>query len=36
MVALLSLGALLWLRVDPTRELFPEERVAADQLELVG
>jgi len=24
MIALLSLGALLWLRVDPTRELFPE------------
>jgi len=24
MVALLSLGALLWLRVDPTRELLPE------------
>ena len=24
MVALLSVGALLWLRVDPTRELFPE------------
>jgi ACS family glucarate transporter-like MFS transporter len=25
MVALLFLGALLWLQVDPTRELFPEE-----------
>ena len=25
MVALLALGALLWLQVDPTRELFPEE-----------
>jgi hypothetical protein len=25
MVALLSLGALLWLQVDPTRELFPEK-----------
>ena len=25
MVALLSLGALLWWQVDPTRELFPEE-----------
>jgi MFS family permease len=25
MVALLSLGALLWLQVDPARELFPEE-----------
>jgi ACS family glucarate transporter-like MFS transporter len=24
MVALLCLGALLWLQVDPTRELFPE------------
>jgi ACS family glucarate transporter-like MFS transporter len=26
MVALLSLGALLWLQADPTRELFPEEQ----------
>jgi len=25
MVALLALGALLWLQVDPTRELFPQE-----------
>jgi len=25
MVALLALGALLWLQADPTRELFPEE-----------
>jgi MFS transporter, ACS family, glucarate transporter len=25
MVALLALGALLWLQVDPTRELFPEK-----------
>ena len=24
MVSLLCLGALLWLQVDPTRELFPE------------
>ena len=24
MVALLCVGALLWLQVDPTRELFPE------------
>ena len=28
MVALLSLGALLWLQVDPTRELFPEKPLA--------
>jgi MFS transporter, ACS family, glucarate transporter len=28
MVALLSLGALLWLQADPTRELFPEEHLA--------
>ena len=27
MVALLALGALLWLRIDPTRELFPDERL---------
>jgi MFS family permease len=26
MVGLLALGALLWLQVDPTRELFPEQR----------
>jgi len=26
MVVLLAVGALLWLRVDPTRELFPETR----------
>jgi ACS family glucarate transporter-like MFS transporter len=26
MVALLSLGSLLWLQADPTRELFPEEQ----------
>jgi hypothetical protein len=25
MVALLALGALLWLRVDPALELFPEQ-----------
>jgi MFS family permease len=31
MVALLSLGALLWLRVDPTSELFPEEVLADGQ-----
>jgi MFS family permease len=31
MVALLSLGALLWLQVDPTRELFPEEHLAVGQ-----
>jgi predicted MFS family arabinose efflux permease len=31
MVALLSLGALLWLQVDPTRELFPETRLADPQ-----
>jgi MFS family permease len=31
MVALLLLGALLWLRVDPTRELFPEEHLAVGQ-----
>jgi hypothetical protein len=24
MVAALSVGALLWVRLDPTRELFPE------------
>jgi hypothetical protein len=29
MVALLSLGAALWLQVDATRDLFPEERPAA-------
>jgi predicted MFS family arabinose efflux permease len=29
MVALLAVGALLWLQVDPTRELFPEGMVAA-------
>jgi MFS-type transporter involved in bile tolerance (Atg22 family) len=28
MVALLCVGALLWLQVDPTRELFPEVRPA--------
>jgi len=28
MVALLMLGALLWLRVDATRELFPDELLA--------
>src|SRR5450755_3541528 len=28
MVALLCVGALLWLQVDPTRELFPEVRSA--------
>jgi len=27
MVALLALGALLWLQIDPTRELFPDERL---------
>ena len=27
MVALLALGALLWLQVDPTRELFPEKHL---------
>ena len=31
MVALLSVGALLWLQVDPTRELFPEELPADGQ-----
>ena len=31
MVALLSLGALLWVQVDPTRELFPEEPLADRQ-----
>jgi MFS family permease len=31
MVALLSLGALLWLQVDPTRELFPEKLLADGQ-----
>jgi predicted MFS family arabinose efflux permease len=31
MVALLSLGALLWLQVDPTRELFPETHLADPQ-----
>jgi predicted MFS family arabinose efflux permease len=31
MVALLSLGALLWLQVDPTRELFPERHLADPQ-----
>jgi MFS transporter, ACS family, glucarate transporter len=30
MVALLSLGALLWVRTDPTRELFPEDLVDED------
>jgi hypothetical protein len=38
MVALLALGALLWLQVDPTRELFPEklldESVSAGPLRL--
>ena len=33
MVALLSLGALLWLQVDPARELFPEELLADGQSE---
>ena len=28
MVALLSVGAVLWLQVDATRELFPDERAA--------
>jgi len=28
MVALLALGAVLWVHVDPTRELFPEECLA--------
>jgi MFS family permease len=31
MVALLSLGALLWLRVDPTSELFPEKLLVDGQ-----
>jgi ACS family glucarate transporter-like MFS transporter len=31
MVALLSLGALLWLQVDATRELFPEKLLADGQ-----
>jgi MFS transporter, ACS family, glucarate transporter len=31
MVALLSLGALLWLQVDPTSELFPEKFLADGQ-----
>ena len=31
MVALLSLGALLWLQVDPTSELFPEKVLADSQ-----
>jgi MFS family permease len=31
MVALLALGALLWVQVDPTRELFPEELLADGQ-----
>src|ERR1700687_3730283 len=30
MVALLLIGALLWVQVDPTRELFPEDRVYSD------
>jgi len=34
MVALLALGALLWVHVDPTRELFPEERLAEGQTTL--
>jgi MFS transporter, ACS family, glucarate transporter len=33
MVALLVLGALLWMRVDPTRELFPEGSFAEGQRE---
>jgi len=33
MVALLSVGALLWLQVDATRELFPEKRLADVQRE---
>jgi MFS family permease len=32
MVALLALGAVLWLQVDATRELFPEERVVDGQI----
>jgi predicted MFS family arabinose efflux permease len=33
MVALLCVGALLWLQVDPTRELFPEvSRIHSDRL----
>jgi MFS family permease len=31
MVALLCVGTLLWLQVDPTRELFPEKRLADAQ-----
>jgi ACS family glucarate transporter-like MFS transporter len=31
MVALLALGALLWLQVDPTSELFPEKLLADGQ-----
>jgi len=31
MVALLSLGALLWWQVDPTRELFPEKLLTDGQ-----
>jgi hypothetical protein len=31
MVALLALGALLWLQVDPTSELFPEKVLADSQ-----
>jgi MFS family permease len=34
MVALLAVGALLWLQVDPTRELFPEEIRAMAQVGL--
>jgi predicted MFS family arabinose efflux permease len=33
MVTLLVLGALLWLHVDPTRELFPEALLADRQME---
>lgn len=34
MVVLLGLGALLWLQVDPTRELFPDALPAGSQLAL--
>jgi hypothetical protein len=33
-VALLSLGALLWLQADPTRELFPDEQLEPSLAEL--
>jgi hypothetical protein len=36
MVALLSLGVVLWLQVDPTRELVPEAPTCRPQSTLVS